>query len=173
MISGKTNSNDLNITDNRGDLDFWVIRTDSLGNLKNSNCYGGSNEDQGFSSALDKQGNLIIVGFSTSSNGTFTRNRGSYDFAVIKLKYDITSTKESEKEADISIYPNPVEDELKVSPLSISPIFRLYDITGKLMYQSKIGEIITSIDMHTFPQGFYILTYQLGNTYRSKKICKL
>ncbi len=175
LITGVTQSNDFDITGNHGDLDFWVIRIDSLGNLKNASCYGGSNEDQSFGSAIDKQGNLILVGFATSSNGTFTQNKGTYDLAVIKLRYDLVSTAESSSDADILIYPNPVEDALniKIPPLSIAPIFRLYDITGKLMYQSEKGQNIETIDMHTFPKGFYILTYQLGSTYHAQKISKL
>ena len=163
----------MDIIGNHGDLDFWMIRLDSLGNLKNANCYGGSNEDQCHASAIDRHGNLVAVGFSSSSNGTFVQNRGTNDLAVIKLKYNLVSTDESDKEPDILVYPNPVQDELNIPPLSISPIFRLHDITGKLMYQSKIGEIITSIDMHTFPQGFYLLTYQFGNRYHAQKIFKL
>lgn len=174
LISGYTLSNDLDVTGNYGYIDFWVIRMDSLGNLKSANCYGGSEEDQAYASIIDKQGNLIVVGFSTSSNGTFPQNRGSYDFAVIKLKYNLTKTTESENDVGIEVYPNPVEDELKIkTPLSISPLFRLYDIAGKLMYQSEIGEHVKTIDMHNLPQGFYILTYQLANKYHTKKIFKL
>jgi hypothetical protein len=174
LISGYTLSNDLVVKGNHGDIDFWVIRMDSLGNLKNSDCYGGSQEDQVYATALDKQGNLIVVGFSASSDGTFSQNKGSNDFAVIKLKYGLTSTVETENDVGITVYPNPVEDELKIeTPLSISPMFRLYDITGKLMYQSKTGENVKIIDMHNLPQGFYMLTCQLGNKYHTKKIFKL
>ncbi len=174
LVSGYTQSNDLDVTGNHGDIDFWLIRIDSLGKLKSANCYGGSGEEKAYASVLDKQGNLIVVGYSTSSNGTFVQNRGSYDFAVIKLKYDLTSTVETENDVGVTVYPNPVGEELKIeTPLSISPIFRLYDVTGKLMYQSKTGENVKTIDMHNLPQGFYMLTYQLANKYYTKKIFKL
>jgi Secretion system C-terminal sorting domain len=174
LISGSAQSDDLDVTGHNGGIDFWVIRIDSLGNLKNANCYGGSQEDQGYASVLDKQGNLIVVGYSTSSNGTFPQNRGSYDFALIKLKYGLTGTVKTENDVDITVYPNPVEEELRIeTPLSILPVFRLYDVAGKLIYQSKISENIKTIDMHNLPQGFYMLTYQLGNKYHTKKIFKL
>jgi hypothetical protein len=174
LIVGFTQSNDLGITDNHGDLDFWVVQTDSSGNFKNANCYGGTLEDQAFASAIDRQGNLIMVGISYSQNGTFIQNKGTADFAVIKLKYNLTSTKESEIEEDILVYPNPVDDELilKVPP-NVSPVFRLYDVAGKLMYQSKQGEKITLIDMHNLPKGFYMLNYSIGTIYHTKKICKM
>jgi hypothetical protein len=174
LIIGFTQSNDLGITDNHGDLDFWVVQTDSAGNFKNASCYGGSLEDQSFASAIDRQGNLIIVGVSYSQNGTFTQNKGTADFAVVKLKYNLTSTKESDIEEDILVYPNPVDDELilKVPP-NVNPIFRLYDVAGKLMYQSKTGEIVTTIDMHNLLKGFYMLTYSLNGTHHTKKICKM
>ena len=174
LISGYAQSNDLDVMGNHGDLDFWVIRLDSSGNLKNTSCYGGSNEDQSYASAIDRQGNVILVGFSTSTNGTFTQNKGGTDWAILKLRYNSTDTNETDKKADILVYPNPVQDALRIkTPLSISPIFRLYDITGKLIYQSKEGEKVEIIDMHTFSQGFYLLTYQLGNTYHAQKVFKL
>jgi hypothetical protein len=174
LLSGIAQSDDVDVTDNHGDIDFWVVRTDSLGNLKNANCYGGSKREQAYASAIDKQGNLILIGYSESSNGTFTQNKGSYDVAIIKLKYDLTSTNERDVETAISVFPNPVETELILRlPLNVSPQFRLYDIAGRLMFQSKEGEKNTSIDMHNFPQGFYILNYSLANKYRSIKIFKM
>jgi hypothetical protein len=174
FITGIALSNDLVVVGNHGFIDFWVIRIDSSGNLKNANCYGGLLEDQAYASMIDKQGSLIIVGFSASNEGTFSRNKGSFDMAIIKLKYNLTSTEEPGNESDISVFPNPVDDELilKVPP-NIVPPFRLYDIAGKLMYQSKEGEKVMTIDMHNFPKGFYMLTYHLANKYHSKKICKM
>jgi hypothetical protein len=174
LISGYAQSDDVDVTDSHGDIDFWVVRMDSSGNLKNANCYGGSQEDKVSASAIDRQGNLILVGYSTSSNGQFTQNRGSYDFAVVKLKYNLTSTKDSDIEEDILVYPNPVDDELilKVPP-NLNPVFRLYDVAGKLAYQSKTDEIVSTIDMHNLPKGFYILTYNLNGIHHTKKICKM
>jgi Secretion system C-terminal sorting domain len=174
LVSGYTQSDDLDVTGSNGGIDFWVIRIDSLGNLKNANCYGGSQEDQCYASAIDKQGNLILVGYSTSSNGTFVQNRGSYDWAVVKLRYNLVSIDESDNETDILVYPNPVEDELILRiPPNISTSFRLYDIAGKLMYQSKSTEKITTINTQPFPKGFYILSYSVGSKSYSKKICKM
>jgi Secretion system C-terminal sorting domain len=174
LVSGYAQSDDVDVVGSQGDIDFWIVRMDSLGNLKNANCYGGSQEDKISASAIDKEGNLVFVGYSTSSNGIFPQNRGSYDFAVIKLKYNLTSTKESEIVEDILAYPNPVDDELilKVPP-NVNPIFRLYDVAGKLMYQSKTDEIVTTIDMHNLPKGFYIISYSFNGTRRTKKICKM
>ncbi len=175
IVSGYALSSDTFVKDNHGFIDCWIVRLDSLGNLKNANCYGGSKDDQAYATALDKQGNLIVVGYSTSSDGIFPQNKGSVDFAVMKLRYNLTSTAESDNNFDILVYPNPVEDELmlKVPPLSILPIFRLFDVAGKLVYQSKYGENVHSIDMHTFSNGFYLLTYQLAHKYYTKKIFKL
>jgi hypothetical protein len=174
LVSGYAQSDDFDVTDSQGDIDFWVVRIDSLGNLKSANCYGGSQEDKISASAIDKDGNLVLVGYSNSTNGTFSQNRGSFDVAVMKLKYNLTSTKESEIAEDILVYPNPVEDELILRvPSNLSTTFRLNDVAGKLMYQSKKGEKTTIIDVHNLPKGFYILTYTLGNTYHTKKICKM
>jgi Secretion system C-terminal sorting domain len=175
LIVGKAQSFDLDVKDNHGVIDFWVVRLDSFGNLKSANCYGGLKDDQAVASAVDKKGNLIVVGHSASSDGTFPQNKGAYDFAIIKLNYNITPTLEPSEELDVGVYPNPVEGELmlQIPPHSIPPIFRLHDITGTLMYQSKMDEKINAIDMHDFPQGFYVLSYQIGTAYHTKKILKM
>ena len=49
LVTGYTLSpNDGDVKNNNGFVDFWVIRLDSLGNLKNTDCYGGMKEDQSY-----------------------------------------------------------------------------------------------------------------------------
>ncbi len=174
IIVGFAQSNDGDVHDNHGDIDFWVLRLDSLGNLKNANCYGGSKEDQAYYSVIDKKGNIIVIGFSWSSNGTFSQNKGLTDWAIIKLNYGTTNTKEFVDEAFITEYPNPVVDKLTIQISSkTSPNLYIYDITGKLVYHLDNLQPKTTIDMAMFPKGFYLLTYQIDNQYISKKIVKM
>jgi hypothetical protein len=175
LVTGYTQSNDLDVYNSNGDLDFWVLRLDSLGNLKNANCYGGSKEDQGYYSMIDKKGNVLVIGFSYSSNGTFLQNKGLADWAILKLKYGPTNTENSANERIIiTEYPNPVTDKLVVKVSSrITPKFSMYDIAGRLIYHSNNLENITTIDMTVYPNGFYFLTYQLEGKYISRKIFKM
>ena len=175
LVAGYTQSNDTIIKDNHGGLDFWVIRIDRSGNLKNADCYGGSENEQVYCSAIDKKGNVIVVGHSLSTNGTFTQNKGSYDWAILKLRYPGTSVKEPLlNEKAIVEFPNPLQDQFIVRiSQNIAPNLTISNVLGKRMYQSKQLKSETTIDTSSFPNGMYILTYQFEGETFSRKIMKM
>ncbi|MBL7815337.1 MAG: T9SS type A sorting domain-containing protein [Saprospiraceae bacterium] len=175
VVTGYTLSSDSIIRDNHGDLDFWILRLDSLGNLKDAHCFGGTKKDRAKGSIIDKKGNVIIIGDTDSSDGTFPQNKGLFDWAILKLNYGITNTQETTIETiNIVESPNPVLDRLTIQIKSNSqPHLRLYNITGTLVYQQQNLNPTTTIDMSSFPSGFYLLSYQIGHQYACRKIFKL
>ena len=70
-----------------GQADFWVIRTDTQGNILWSKNYGGTAMDHGQGVQIDKNGNYILSGISWSDQtGMKTvTNRGLSDFWVVKI----------------------------------------------------------------------------------------
>jgi len=67
---GTTWSNDGNVTGNHSSLlDMWVIKTDHLGNLIWSRCYGGSGTEVAYSATQTKDGGFAITGLACSNNG--------------------------------------------------------------------------------------------------------
>ena len=85
IFSGKTISNDGDVSGNHGGYDAWIVKIDSLGNLLWSKCYGGSgNED--FSTIQQTRDNNYIFSTSTESNdGDVSGNHGLEDYWVVKL----------------------------------------------------------------------------------------
>ncbi len=70
LFSGVTNSNDINVTGNHGQMDSWIGKTDSTGNLLWERCIGGtSNLDIIHMSALTNNGGYILAGESQSIDG--------------------------------------------------------------------------------------------------------
>ncbi len=175
LVTGLTQSNDGNVQNSNGGIDFWVLRLDSLGNLKNANCYGGSKEDQAYNSVIDKKGNVIVIGFTSSSDGIFTQNRGLTDWAIVKLRYNGTAVKESHIDGTtITEYPNPIQDQFKIQiTQKLIPKLTIYDVFGKQMYHVNQLQPETTIDMASYPNGLYILTYQLEGETLSRKVVKM
>jgi len=58
--------------------DFWLVKTDSSGNMQWNKTYGGSGSDRAFSVAQTTDGGYIMAG-ETDSSGA-----GSFDFWMIK-----------------------------------------------------------------------------------------
>ncbi|HNQ13491.1 MAG TPA: T9SS type A sorting domain-containing protein [Bacteroidia bacterium] len=52
--------------------DYWVVNTDSLGNLLWEKCFGGTGDDAAYSIASTGDGGSIICGYTTSLDGDVT-----------------------------------------------------------------------------------------------------
>lgn len=89
IIGGHSDSNiSGNKTQNkRGMNDYWIVKTDSIGNVEWDRTYGGSDLD--FESALNitADGGYIVGGYSSSKlTGDKSETRiGMYDFWLLKL----------------------------------------------------------------------------------------
>ena len=74
-----------------------------------------------------------MLDISYSTDGTFTQNKGQNDWAIAKLRYSGTSTKEQlMDEKAIVEYPNPVQDQLVIRiSQNVSPNLVISDVLGK------------------------------------------
>jgi hypothetical protein len=71
----------------RGDYDYWIIKTDNLGQVEWSNTYGGSGPDYLSSLELTSDGGYILAGYSESNiyREKTESSRGYDDYWIIKL----------------------------------------------------------------------------------------
>lgn len=89
ILTGYTNSNDGNISQNKGDSDLWVLKLNESGDLEWIKTYGGTREEIGYSIKQTLDSNYIVAGVSLSSNGDLTKNnQNSYDVWVVKLNFN-------------------------------------------------------------------------------------
>lgn len=85
ITAGFSKSSDGNATINQGDNDFWVVKMDALGTFQWQKSLGGSGDDQANSICTTSDGGYVVAGFSNSSNGDITLNKGSSDYWIVKL----------------------------------------------------------------------------------------
>lgn len=68
-----------------GTDDYWIYKTDSLGAIINSFCYGGSWIDEPTSIAYCADGGVIAAGTTQSNDGLASGNHGMKDAFIVKL----------------------------------------------------------------------------------------
>lgn len=80
---------------------------------------------------------------------------------IEELSYSSTSVKENGKLQDISVYPNPVTDELRIdkSKSGISSYnLKLINVDGKIIKEkSNITSNLEKIDVSNYPEGVYFM----------------
>jgi len=85
FIIGASTSNDFNVPNNFGGVDFWIIKIDNAGNILQSENYGGNNLDLGFD-IIEFNANYLLIGGTTSSNtNDAIGNHGQDDWLVLKI----------------------------------------------------------------------------------------
>ncbi len=85
LLSGSSRSSDMDVSENKGQNDAWVLKTDNNGNLLWETTVGGSNIDFSYDVAELINGSVIAVGDTASSDGDITENKGFTDLLIIKI----------------------------------------------------------------------------------------
>ena len=85
IVVGSSDSNDVDIKNNKGSYDFWVIKISSKGVLVWEKSFGGSEIDEARAISASHDGNFIVVGDTRSSDGDININKGGADVWVLKI----------------------------------------------------------------------------------------
>ncbi len=84
IIAGTSSSNDSDVTGNHGGRDYWIVKTDNIGNIQWQRSYGGSVDDFANDVRQTSDGGFIIAGYSESNDSDVTANYGHRDFWIVK-----------------------------------------------------------------------------------------
>ncbi len=147
-----------------GEYDFYVVKTNSNGDLLWQYCYGGTEIEGnggGFDIISDNMGGFILVGSTESVDGDITTPLGSSDGLVVKVKCDGVA----------DIYTD--EDTLICSGDTVH-LFTPYQ-SGAAIQWFKDGvpvELATDTVLQCFSQGDYYveITSETFCRTRSEKI---
>ncbi|MGK0324778.1 MAG: hypothetical protein ACJA2M_000218 [Polaribacter sp.] len=88
IIAASSDSEDFNISNNKGTYDFWILKISSDGTLIWEQNFGGSEIDEPRAITATDDGNFIIVGDTRSSNIDVSANNGAADLWMIKIATD-------------------------------------------------------------------------------------
>ncbi|MBI3500792.1 MAG: PKD domain-containing protein [Bacteroidetes bacterium] len=85
VIAGHSDSNDGDVGTTKGLDDEWIVKIDSVGNIKWSKTFGGSNDDVAFYLTQTSDSGYAVIGYTNSNDGDVTNNHGGMDEWLIKL----------------------------------------------------------------------------------------
>lgn len=85
IACGSTNSNDGDVSGQRGSTDFWVIKLTSGGNKIWTRCFGGGDQESAFAISSNSNNQFLVSGYSKSSDGDLQQNSGYNDIWTVQL----------------------------------------------------------------------------------------
>ena len=85
LIVGDTRSTNLDVSQNSGAADLWMIKINSEGSLIWEKTLGGTNFDVGRSISKTQDNGFLISGSSRSIDGNLTTNKGQNDALILKI----------------------------------------------------------------------------------------
>lgn len=150
------------------DETFWMLYIDNKGEEVWRKHVEGKEKKQGerlVDAKLNRDGSYILA-------GTSAEELGKENWKIVKLG-DKQLEQLIEKQ-DMRIYPNPVDDycyvelgvDFKEATISV------YDMTGKLAFQTQTKNSVTKINTANLPQGMYVVIAKTETKSITNKIVK-
>lgn len=87
VIFGDSYSDNGDVTAHHGSIffaDYWLIKTDSTGNIIWEKSLGGTSDEWGLSVLLTNDKGFILSGNTRSNDGDVTGNHGGDDYWIVK-----------------------------------------------------------------------------------------
>jgi hypothetical protein len=85
IVAGYTESDNGDVSGNRGGADFWIVKLDHDGTIMWQRCLGGSSDDVAQRIRQTSDGGYIAAGWSRSDDGDVSGNHGSMDCWIVKI----------------------------------------------------------------------------------------
>ena len=85
MVCGETKSNDGDVSGNHGDYDYWLVKLNLNGFFQWQKCLGGSLKDSARKLEKTEDGNFMLMGYFSSSNGDVVNAYGQQDIWLVKV----------------------------------------------------------------------------------------
>lgn len=90
ILAGHTSSNDGDVHSNHGEMDFWVVKLSSAGEISWQKTLGGSQADEAYAICQTRDGGYVVAGSSNSTDGDVIAKNSSYTEKCWVLKLNNT-----------------------------------------------------------------------------------
>ncbi|WP_298779505.1 hypothetical protein [uncultured Polaribacter sp.] len=90
IIAASSDSEDFNISNNKGTYDFWILKISADGALIWEQSFGGSQIDEPRAITATDDGNFIVIGDTRSFDIDVAINNGAADLWMIKISNEGT-----------------------------------------------------------------------------------
>ena len=125
-----------------------------------------------------KEANIVsLIGPFCVSNFRFKfefKSGGGNNLYIdnINISYENTTGTNSFNNQEISVYPNPSSDFLKISAFKNIDEINFYDIMGKKVYSNKTNTKTLDLNISNFKNGYYSIQIKVGEFIKVKSFIK-
>ncbi|WP_375241580.1 hypothetical protein [Lacinutrix sp.] len=86
LVAGSSRSNDVDVSENKGQNDAWVVKIDSNGSIEWEKSVGGTNIDFAYGIVELNNKKVVVVGDTTSNDEDIIQNKGFTDLLIINIE---------------------------------------------------------------------------------------
>jgi hypothetical protein len=160
-----------------GSRDAFLVKFNSSGSREWATYFGGNDEDDGLSCAVDNLGDVFLAGNSQSTSVAFEGHQnnlnGIQDAFLAKFEGGGGAlwVQDVANNDGFDVYPNPSNGQFKiVFNESKERIVSVYDLLGKLIFNTTSMEDNIEINLGKFAAGNYLLQIQQEDAIMNKTI---
>ncbi len=157
IVAGWTASNNGQVTNHHGNLDYWIIKLDSSGNMKWEKTLGGPDFDYLTALELTADNGYIVSGSTGSTSGDVTGHHGMIDAWIVKLSPEQLGIPENQQRHKPNLYPNPAKDFFYLDHLPRESTISITDMSGRKLFSQKYNEEKIKISTSAFMEGLYMV----------------
>jgi len=116
----------------------------------------------------------IPASANTYNSTIFYAEGQGVDITLSNLKYisDDTFKVSKVQDFELSLYPNPAKDAVRISAVESIDAVRIYDFTGKLVKQASPYKAAFSVDVSGLSKGVYLVKLNAGDREATTKMIK-
>ncbi|WP_052158309.1 hypothetical protein [Lacinutrix jangbogonensis] len=85
LLAGSSRSNDVDVSENKGQNDAWAVKVDSNGNIEWETSIGGTNIDFAYGITELNNKKVVVIGDTTSDDEDIIENKGFTDLLIVHI----------------------------------------------------------------------------------------
>lgn len=123
VAAGLTGSIDGDVSNPKGENDFWLVKTDEQGSLIMEKSFGGGQIERGTAVMITSDRGIAAAGYTVSNGGDFPNKKGNADFCAVKLPGIAVPLQEDVSDSVFSIVmPRSVSKDVNMGQVLVHDI---------------------------------------------------